>query len=92
MPIWYIDQIKTPLGTIDIGLIRDKANVLALRRRPRPKVPTLGENLADIVEKAQAATHSTLELTATTPVESIPGGSPTLSSSSSTPPPLSPIC
>ena len=26
VPIWRVDQLKTPLGTVDIGLIRDEAN------------------------------------------------------------------
>ena len=29
VPIWHIDQLKTPQGTVDIGLIRDEANELA---------------------------------------------------------------
>ena len=45
----HIDQLKTPLGTIDIGLIRDEANDLALRTGPRPKLPPLGENQVDTV-------------------------------------------
>ena len=28
VPIWHIDQLKTPQGTIDVGLIRDEANEL----------------------------------------------------------------
>ena len=36
VPIWHIDHINTPPGTIDIGLIRDEANDLAPRRRPPP--------------------------------------------------------
>ena len=41
MPIWHVDQLKTPLGTIDIGLIRDEANELAPRRGPHPGCPHL---------------------------------------------------
>ena len=36
VPIWHVDQLKTPLGTVDIGLIRDKVNELDPRRGPRP--------------------------------------------------------
>ena len=32
--IWHIYQLKTPLSTVDIGLIRDEANELAPRRGP----------------------------------------------------------
>ena len=55
VPIWHIDQLKTPWGTVDIGLIRDKANELDLRRGPRPEFPPLGENLADTVAHARMA-------------------------------------
>ena len=51
-----IDQIKTPSGTVDIGLIRDEANELSSHRGPRLEVPTLAENLEDTVEESQAAT------------------------------------
>ena len=52
VPIWNIDKLNTPLGTVDIGLIRDEANVLAPRRGPHPEVPSLDENLADTVAHA----------------------------------------
>ena len=42
VPIWHIDQLKTLLGTVDIGLIRDEANELAPHRGPRPE--TRGTN------------------------------------------------
>ena len=63
------------MGTVDIGLIRDEANELAPRTGPRPKLPPLGENLADTVAHAQMATQAAFEITDTTPVESIPGSS-----------------
>ena len=53
MPIRHVDQLKTPLGTVDIGLIRDEANELAPRRGPRPELPPLGDNLADTVAQAR---------------------------------------
>ena len=31
VPIWHIDQLKTPQGTVDVGLIRDEANEFAPR-------------------------------------------------------------
>ncbi len=34
VPILQIDQLKTPLGTVDIGLIRDEANEFAPRKGP----------------------------------------------------------
>ena len=36
--IWHIDQLKTPQGTVDVGLIRDEANELPLRRGPRQEL------------------------------------------------------
>ena len=49
VPIWHVDKLKTPLGTVDIGLIRDDANKLAPRRGPRPNLPPLGDNLDETV-------------------------------------------
>ena len=61
MPIWHINHLKTPLGTVDIALIRDKANELAPRRGPRLELPPLGENLADTVAHARTATQAALK-------------------------------
>ena len=73
VPIWHGDQLKTPQGTVDVGLIRDEANELAPRRGPRPELPPLADNLADTV--AQDRTAMQAASTDTTPVESIPGSS-----------------
>ena len=70
VPIWHIDQLKTPLGTVDTGLIRDEANVLAPRRGTLPELPPLGKNMADTVEQARMATQAPSETTDTTLVES----------------------
>ena len=83
VPIWHVDQLKTPLGTIDIGLIRDEANELAPRREPGQELLLLGDNLADMVVQARKATQ--VASTDTTQVESIPGSSTALSSSCSAP-------
>ena len=66
VPIWHVDQLKTPLGTVDIGLIKDEANELAPRREPHPEFPPLGDNLADTVAQACMATQAAS--TITTPV------------------------
>ena len=73
MPIWHIYQLKTLMGTVDIGLITDEANELAPRREPHQELPPLGKNPADTVAHAHTATHATSEITNTTLVESIPG-------------------
>ena len=78
VPIWHVDQLKTPQGIVDVGLIRDEANELAPRRGPRPELPPLADDLADTVAQARAATQVSTD---TTPVESIPGSSPAPSSS-----------
>ena len=83
MPIWHVDQLKTPLCTVDISLIRDEANELGPHRGPRPELPPLGDNLDDTVAQARTATHTAS--TDTTPVESIPGNSTAPSSSRSAP-------
>ena len=87
VPILFIDHLKTPQGTVDIGLIRDEANELAPRRGPLPEVPPLGENLGDTVAHAGTATQATSITIVTTPVESVPGSSTTPRSSCSAPSP-----
>ena len=75
VPIWHVDQVKTPLGFVE-------ANELDPRRGPRPELPLLGDNLVDTLAQARTVTQATS--TDTTPVESIPG-------SSAVPRPLSPL-
>ena len=58
VPIWHVDQLKTPLGTVDIGLIRDETKELAPRRGPHPELPPLGDNLADTVAQSHTATQA----------------------------------
>ena len=84
VPIWHIDQLKTPPSTIDIGLIRDEANELDPRRRPRLELPPLSDNL-DTVAQARTAMQSASETTKTTWVKSISGSSTFPSSSRSAP-------
>ena len=80
VPIWHVDQLKTPLETVDIGLIMDEANELAPRRGPHPELPPPGDNLADTVAQDRTATQAAS--TNTTPIESILGSSTAPSSSS----------
>ena len=82
VPIWHVDQLKTPQGTVDVGLIRDEANKLAPRRGPRPELPPLADDLADTVAHARTATQASTD---TTPVESIPCSSTAPSSSGTAP-------
>ena len=49
VPIWHIHQLKTSLGTVDIGLITDEANELAQRRGHHPELPPLADNLSNTV-------------------------------------------
>ncbi|KAG5595736.1 hypothetical protein H5410_036968 [Solanum commersonii] len=55
VPICHCDRLIHPTGTLDIGLIRDKANVAAPRREPQIDVPPLGTDLADTVGQAQGS-------------------------------------
>ena len=89
VPIWHIDKLKTPLGTVDIGRVIDEANELAPRRGPCTEFPPLGDNLADMVAQARMATEAASKTTDTTPVESIQGSSTAPSSSRSALYPLS---
>ena len=34
VPIWHVDQLKTPQGTVDVGLIRYEANKFAHTEGP----------------------------------------------------------
>ena len=81
MTILHVDQLKTPLGTVDIGLIRDESIELAPHKGPRLKLPPLLYNLADTVAQARTATQAAS--TDTTKIESIPGSSTSPSSSRS---------
>ena len=47
--LWHSDVLHTLTRSVDIGLIRDVANVTAPRRGPRVDLQTLSENLADTV-------------------------------------------
>uniref|UniRef100_M1DXB6 Integrase core domain containing protein n=1 Tax=Solanum tuberosum TaxID=4113 RepID=M1DXB6_SOLTU len=38
VPIWHCDRLIHPIGTLDIGLIRDEANVTAPRREPQVEI------------------------------------------------------
>ena len=49
VPLWHVDHLKTPMGTVDIGHIKDEAKELAPRRGPRPDLPPIVDNLADTV-------------------------------------------
>ena len=83
--IFIINELKTLQGNIDIGLIKDEANELAPRRRLRPELPPLSENLVDMVAHAVMDTQAASETTDTTPIESIPGSSTAPSSSRTAP-------
>ena len=56
VPIWNVDQLKTPMGTLNVSLIRDEANELAPRRGPHPELPPLTDDFADTVAQARTAT------------------------------------
>uniref|UniRef100_M1DYU8 Integrase core domain containing protein n=1 Tax=Solanum tuberosum TaxID=4113 RepID=M1DYU8_SOLTU len=66
VPIWHCDRLVHPTGALDIGLIRDAANVAAPRREPQVKVPPLGSDLADTAASmAPSSSRSTPQLEAT---------------------------
>ena len=56
VPIWHVDQLKTPLGTVDIVLITDDANEFASSRGPRTELPLLCDNLANTVAQDRTTT------------------------------------
>ena len=83
VPIWHVDQFKTPQGTINVVLIRDEASQMASRRGPHLELPPLADDLANTVAQARTATQAAS--TDTTPVKSIPSSSTAPSSSHTTP-------
>ena len=60
VPIWYINQLKTPVGIFDIGIIRDETNVFSPCIGPHPELPSLGDNLVDTVAQARTLKPKTL--------------------------------
>ena len=55
VPIWHYDTIRSPVGTVDIGLIKDESNVAALQRGPKVEMHPLSVKLVYTVELAQGA-------------------------------------
>uniref|UniRef100_M1DPU4 Integrase core domain containing protein n=1 Tax=Solanum tuberosum TaxID=4113 RepID=M1DPU4_SOLTU len=70
VPIWHCDKLVHPTGALDIGLIRDEANVATPRREPQDEVPPLGVDLADTVGQAQGDDPSIPDHTTTVPASS----------------------
>uniref|UniRef100_M1DG60 Integrase core domain containing protein n=1 Tax=Solanum tuberosum TaxID=4113 RepID=M1DG60_SOLTU len=85
VPIWHCDRLIHPTGALDIGLIRDEANVAAPHREPQVEVSFLGVDLADTVGQAQGGNPSILDHTDTVPASSSHVASMAPSSSLSTP-------
>lgn len=52
MRIWHYDTLRSPAGTVYIGLIRDDANVVASCRGPSIEVPPLRDKLEETVDLA----------------------------------------
>uniref|UniRef100_M1E102 Integrase core domain containing protein n=1 Tax=Solanum tuberosum TaxID=4113 RepID=M1E102_SOLTU len=85
VPIWHCDKLVHPTGALDIGLIRDKANVAAPRREPQIAVPPLGTDLADTVGQARGGDPIILDHTDTVPGSSSQAANMAPSSSRSKP-------
>lgn len=58
MPIWHSDKLCKLTGTLDIGLIKDKAYLTSPHTGPRIEVPPLRKNLND--PNAQGSANPTL--------------------------------
>ncbi|KAG5591028.1 hypothetical protein H5410_041542 [Solanum commersonii] len=85
VPIWHCDRLIHPTGTLDIGLIRDEANVVTPHREPQVEVPPLGADLADTVGQAQGGDPIIPDHSDTVPASSSQAASMDPSSSRSTP-------
>ncbi|KAG5600219.1 hypothetical protein H5410_031589 [Solanum commersonii] len=81
----FARMLVHPTGALDIGAVRDKANVAASRREPQVEVPPLGVDLADTVGQAHGDDISILVHTDTVPGSSSQAASMAPSSSRSTP-------
>lgn len=86
VPIWHCDTLRSSVGTVDTGLLKDESNVAAPWKGPRIEMSPLIKNLADNVELAQGADPVTSEPAYTTPADSTLASSRTPSSSQSTSP------
>uniref|UniRef100_M1D9T7 Integrase core domain containing protein n=1 Tax=Solanum tuberosum TaxID=4113 RepID=M1D9T7_SOLTU len=86
VPIWHCDRLIHPIGTMDIGLIRDGANVATPRRESQVEVPPLGADHADTVEQAQGGYPIIQYHTDNVPISSSQVASRAPSSSKSIPP------
>uniref|UniRef100_M1E0W8 Integrase core domain containing protein n=1 Tax=Solanum tuberosum TaxID=4113 RepID=M1E0W8_SOLTU len=84
VPIWHCDRLIQPTGTLDIGLIRNEANVAAPRREPQVEIPHLGADLANTMGQAQGGDHIIPDHTNTVPASSSQASSRAPSSSRST--------
>ncbi|KAG5579965.1 hypothetical protein H5410_050592 [Solanum commersonii] len=85
VPIWHCDRLVHPTGALDIGLIRDEANIAAPRREPQVEIPLLDTDLADTVGQAQGNDLSAPDHTNTVPGSSSQAASMGSSYSRSTP-------
>uniref|UniRef100_M1DTP8 Integrase core domain containing protein n=1 Tax=Solanum tuberosum TaxID=4113 RepID=M1DTP8_SOLTU len=85
VPIWHCDRLIHPMGTLDVGLIRDEANMAAPRRGPQIDVP-LGSDLVDVVELMQGDEPAPPAHTDNAPASFSQAASQAPSSSRATPP------
>uniref|UniRef100_M1DFJ0 Integrase core domain containing protein n=1 Tax=Solanum tuberosum TaxID=4113 RepID=M1DFJ0_SOLTU len=53
VPIWHCDKLIWPIGTLDIGLIRDEVNMAAPCRESHVDLPPMGADSVDVVEQMQ---------------------------------------
>lgn len=53
IPIWHFDSLIEATKTMDIGIIRDDANLVAQRKEPQVNLPPLGADLVVDVEQIQ---------------------------------------
>uniref|UniRef100_M1DXI3 Integrase core domain containing protein n=1 Tax=Solanum tuberosum TaxID=4113 RepID=M1DXI3_SOLTU len=59
VPVWHCDRLVQATKTLDISIIRDEANVIALRREPEVEVSPLGDDLVEDVEQAPSSSRAT---------------------------------
>lgn len=86
MPLWRFATLRRAAQTVVIGVIKDKTNVASPQSGLKFEMPSLSENMEDIVHLSQGADPTNLDPADISPIISIHDASRAPSFSRSTPP------
>lgn len=48
--IWHCDTLHSPIGPVDIVIIKDEATIAEQQREPKIEIPPMCDNFADIMK------------------------------------------